>query len=310
MAIDTKNKKTSKTTKVFIAITAVFLALVIGFFGYNLLRDRFGIGDVAFTINGKSYSKSDLQKQFDDPKNGGLAKKQIFESYLELEKQKYVLDKLKVAVSDVDIKNSEKKLFPSDSSNLNINQRLLAYANARQIALQNVYSGDYSGGILVFPYTRKLEQSAKGRELGWGDPKLIEEDKKYALDKANYYKDKLAKKEISLAKAVEEIRNDPKLRYYNAQNDSTEFGNSGDNPFGSWNLKISNISIANYVKDQDKTGVKDIQTFQTQLGTSDESSDAGYFFVDLSKVLKANEKIFEQYDKELNNLKVKVYVNY
>ncbi|MDP4038459.1 MAG: hypothetical protein Q8P54_00610 [bacterium] len=303
-ANEIKLPKRKNTTRTLLIILGVVVVLVGGIFGIRYLINRAKTIDAAFTINEKVYSKKDYEKVLKDPVNKGLSKKQINEAYIELEKKKYVANKIGANPSEEQMEAARKSVFPDiKKENLNTIQQLSVYEYAFIPALVQAGDNGYEGAVFVFPFNKRI-QPYDNHVSGWKNPEAIDSDRKYALERANYYRDQLIEKKITKEKAVEEIKKDPRLAYVNAVNDSAVFTIND-----SLKQKLANKEIFDFISGLKKSGFTEIKTAKmyTELGGK-KPEDSLYFFVDLEKLGENRGDLSAKFEKELKSLEVKIYI--
>jgi len=262
--------------------------------------------NTAFTIDGIRYSIKDLNNVFKRSQNKDIDKKDIKNTYIELEKIKLAAKKIRITVDSNVLDTTTKQNFQETSFNdTSIIKQKFAYELALAEQLHRSYVGDYVGYLYVFPFGNKIPQESADPIIGAGDKTAIESDKQYAQQKVNYYYDQLKSGKMDNDKVIKEIMADRRFMYTNSTNDSVKFESTNQNP---WETTIRSSTAITMIKGLTKVGLSDIKTSQVRNTQTKAMEDDGYYFIDLKNLGIARQDIIQLYEKTLKALKVKIYV--
>jgi hypothetical protein len=188
---------------------------------------------------------------------------------------------------------------------------LIAYKNAAneyiQTAALTSQSGHFEGYSYIFHFDETIANGPRYRSSHYGDQALLARDKKYALDKANYYHSQLEKKAMNPDKALAEIKADPQLGYHYAANtnDSSKFGT---NPTVALQTEVFFPTVVQFINQQKQAGLSTIQTgkVRTAVDPRDTSSDKDgyYYFVLLTQADKTPENLDQKVKDKLKTVQL------
>lgn len=213
----------SKGHIIFFIVSLVLLLLTsIGIIGYDYytqnIRAVLVIGDVKITQKQYETFISQAEKEKMAENN---ARNQLIES----QKTVIAARKLNISIDDDDRKKvliSKYGLF--DLQKANDWQTLNVEVGAINTKVTQAKEESYTGALYEFPFSRNFDVSDLSiAGPDFGKPQAIAADKKYALDQAKSYRDKLVNKTISSTQAVAEIKKDDRLILGSAGNKSKEF---------------------------------------------------------------------------------------
>ncbi len=149
-------------------------------------------------------------------------------------------------------------------------------------------TGYYEGYVFYFWYGRTIVNKLPEENIaGWGDANALAEDKAYAESKANEYRTKLQKGEITEDAIVNALEADNRLQLYDEANGSALYKTSlssgipiNDDGRGS--------SLDAFLQAQNQLGITSIGTIQADPGypASGKQRQVGYVFVKLTTLLR------------------------
>jgi hypothetical protein len=223
-----------------------------------------------------------------------------------------ILDKLNdqagLVLSDSDVADASKSLNRDNINLKDPRQYLAAYSLASSLKASNELPLKMEGGVFVFSFSRRISkapnQALEHKYIdGMFDNKLIEEDRKYALEKAKYYYDKLQKDpNINLESVLNEIRADERLRPLNARNESYLFEPiNSEEDLRAWREKNTTHEAAYYINQQLKKGLSPIML--SRLGSASQSDQFGRYVFVFVKDYTNNSVSYQEYLSVLNNSK-------
>ncbi len=282
-----------KVVLTFVCLVAVAVFLT-GVFVYSRAKISQPPKDVVFSINGRDYNHQQVKDLTE------FAVKIDQKSYQAAVKDEYSLLKYKSAAEAIGIKYSTQQLqdyrkqqglIVYKKKNYEDYLNLVAFKNQTQQRLQdetgNNRDGHFSGYSFTFHFDETLTNAPAYKSPHYGDKAMLERDKKYAQDRAKYYHDQLAQKNITADAALAQIRADKQLGYYYVAgtNDSAKFGITQDDD---WQKEVTHPEIASFIKQQTKTGLTSTQTGKVAAVPKPVSSrdyiDGYYYFVLLNQV--------------------------
>ncbi len=244
----------------------------------------------AFSIDGKKYSKYEIKKIITLPNTLNTKQdnaKQAFTLY----ENKIAATKLGIVLSQASIDQEVKDLksfYSSATSKEDMDWiNLLAYNNVLTVTLNGAdITNNASGYVFYFWGNQHVANYYNGQSdiippQGTGQQSFIDQDKSYALSRANYYHDQLVAGSVSADDAFSQITNDIKLSqaFTKDENRSIHFG---QNPDMSWKYEIQIPSVIDYIQSMSKAGIGTVQTVEQASNGVDEGTY--YYFVYLTKI--------------------------
>lgn len=312
-------KKKSKIRLLFarrhklVAFLIVAILLVAGGLGFLVYKKSLPKQKIVFVINSKKYTDTEVAKLIDWPVKRKQSKDEASKLAYDYLKQKQAADNLGIEVTPQEINNAVKKIKKNNLGSFDANNpwiQLVAYSNALNEKIMVQSGSSPKGYSFIFYFGNKLEKRPFEKEqiAGFGDKEMIEADKKYAKERADFYKDQLDNRKISTEEAYNQVKKDPKLglNYTANTNFSSHFGTKPDT---SWESEVFYQDVLKDIKSQQVQGVTQIKTGKTatvEMPKSDSDyQETFYFFVVLDQPAKLFNK--EQLDKAINTLKADYY---
>lgn len=302
--------KRAKIATIFISLlilaTGIFLSTN---YDKEYLLSRAGIGDkVIFKIGNKAYRKSTVENLIEPALLQGQDRTALI-------KQAHELLLIKQAATDAGINFTSNEIdpvrsnlrFPDKSGQANNEWADLVAFNL--LLAQSKLFGDngFKGYSFVFWFGHKIQKGFDQPPAGFGDPNLIAEDRKYALEKAEEYHQILKDNKNTADDIVKKIKEDPRLGYGQANSGfSGQFGNS---TVINWEEQVYYQQIIEYVKSQTTSGLSELKTGKIAKVEDPQSdndyAETFYYFVKLDE---ANIKsIDERLKDKLQSVKTKYY---
>jgi hypothetical protein len=291
--------------KSFLIVLIIAIVGGIGFTAYFAINKNSDKKKYAFIIDNQKFTKEDIKKlvAFANQVSPNTDNIRIaFEAY----KNQVAAKKLGITVPQNFIDNQKKSLSElygkyagkADSGWVN----LMTYDNGLKQFLDSGLSATSPQGY-SFVFWAVQHVSAfyitGNPPQGTGDSKVIDEDKAYALQKANFYHDQIAAKKMTNEQAQKEIISDARL--WQSPNTETNFSTKfGFSDTESWKDQVFVPIIQDYISHLTKTGLSSVQT--AELTSNKQNYGTFYFFTD---TLRLDGKGFTQgdIDKQANMTK-------
>jgi hypothetical protein len=310
-----KKQGNINSKKIVLLITLVAL-LGVGSILYSMLHSKSNIKNIAFTINGTNYTKTQVDAAIVYPVSLGSNNKQAAQTLFDIYKDRTVaaLHNLVPSTSNIaDAKNELSHSFTSNDTTPVAQSwiNLIAYDNALKTAIVNgTIAGAAQGYDFNFWFNQHEDYGPANTAViqGNGDQTLIASDRAYALKSATNYRNMLLNKEISPNQLINDINSDTKLNqgFVVNSNNSVQFGNSTNT---SWQNQVGISQIINFINKQTSTGITKIQTGTLSVPKSFKNSgqaDSYYYFVQLTK-LPSPPINMTQFNNSLKSLDTKYY---
>ncbi len=300
--------KLSKRSLLYLAGFTVVIAVIIGMVLFN--GDRFGKSGnpVIFSIDGKKYHESEVNELVKYPVEArGTNKNESAKLLFELLKKIYVAEQLGIKPSDEEIATYQKEI-PDNAQDSAHNKEswlnLIAKAAVVDDYIGITTAPGYKGYAFDFYFGQHLQYGPAYRPDGLNDPKLVEQDKNYAKEKADFYHQQLKDNKIKPDEVLKQILSDPRLgnSIKSTSNHSTRFGEKTN---VNWHTQIFYKPITSFITSHKQQSLLDVQTGKALVGTDAkaESVDMYYYFVLLEDVPKSQPVAKEEFDKQTQNLK-------
>lgn len=271
----------------------------------------------AIIIGEKSISKSRYRHFVKLAAESGVSKDKVADTIIEYEKYFLISQKLNFSVNESDILSiigSQYGLY-EPAKQKNDWQYMVAYIVATKNVILNSRQDGWQGTYFAFPYSRNFVQTVKPlpNTPGFGDKNEIEKDKRYAMERANYYLTKLKDGAITPDKALEEITQDQRLEYGGAANDSTNFNIDNEGRQFSQAESVRRVfetSIIEATQKLQNNSFSSIENIKSTVNFSPiseyvgSSINVGYYFVYLKNKRTQSPDIEQQVNKELNDTRV------
>lgn len=310
------------------ALVFFVVALLVagGWYAYSRYQMQKEYEKYVFSINEKKYLRSEFITDHAKPGNNKMSQSDFMDKYLDLKKKQYVAEKNNIQIDPDALDKKVVEIFPDQKNvtfdQLDIIRQKSVYDSVLMKSINITVAGSYEGAVFIFPfdahitdYEGHLSSRTDGSKaigiISAYDPAQVEVDKKYAMDKAQYYHDGIKNGSISIDQAIKEIKADKKLQNVNFANQSTTFKSTATS---SWRDIMRVESIADYISEQKVPLLSDIRTDQVKVTNKGQTSnvDAQYYFVKLSKVPSSTASqdanaLQEQINNQVKQLKVVVY---
>jgi uncharacterized protein YxeA len=298
-----------------ILLTVLIVCLIIGL-AYQLLKSLNNVkADTVFVINGKDYSKSEVQQLTLYPvKVVGYSQNQAAQEVFTAEKDITAAQKLGYIPPQNAITIQKNKIYHTLKLNSKEKSQydswftLLATQDAVDTFVMSRVPLGYAGYSYVFFFGQHL-QSVPGYSIsGFNNPKLIAQDQAYAKQKANFYHQELQDNKISLNQALQQSIRDMQTRGHgpNNPNFSTNFTTLAEQ---NWASAVYFPDIVNYITTLRSTGLSAVQVGKASTGSKGNEVDMYYYFVNLSAVPTARTISYQEFNKTLSSLKT-TYIGY
>ncbi len=290
-SIPIKNIKSGK--RLFLVLIVVTLT-ILGSLGLYLFartsnHQKSDENKVVFKIEGREYRQTDVFPYvaflIAIGKKEPEAKKEVFDMF----KYKVTATKLNYSPGDSLIKQAREDLTNTYSEQKHSTGykdwlELASFVNASDNAFRLQQSNkSYKGYSYIFWFGQHISYTSDYTPPGgYGDKSLIEQDKNYAKQRADYYHKQLLEEKMTADQVLSEIKKDPKLCYQYTidANLSTKYGYD---PSTSWQDQIFYSSVVDYVSEHSSKPLGDIQTGKitttTEAGATPTEQDAYYYFI-------------------------------
>lgn len=187
--------------------------------------------------------------------------------------------------------------------------RTIAKSNIVERTLETlkVNGTGFKGYSYIFRFSQNqvLSPVSTDNSPGYGNKELIEQDKQYAKSKADEYHKKLADKTITPDKALEEIKNDPRLGFMNAPgaNESIHYGLTAKSLI----QDVYFETVLSFIQDSKVPGLTDMQIGKTAIKPEPQNdadyAETYYYFVLVEKTGKTSTeytKTVEEVTQKIN----------
>lgn len=302
-------------TKRRVVIAGVILLAVAGIFGASFLvvKEVKQRATVAFSIDGKNYSKKEIEDLIQYNVQRGGKKEDAAKKAFEYLKRKAAAEKANIEISDKDIESARSSLYPQSKDTYDPDGQpwmdMVSYDTALTGKLSEGKVSDASGYAAVFSFERRMRKTSDYTPAGYGDVKLIEEDKKYAESRAKYYRTALENNSLTPQAALDQIKADARL---------SPLGMAGSNPSARFEGFITGEvsrpeaylgqEVAEEVAARSGTkGISEIKTGETGKegeGVADEhrQQESYYYFVYIDKPSVTGLSVKKDFDKAMKRL--------
>lgn len=273
----------------------------------NTAKSTIGKGKTIFIIEGKKYKDTEVRSYADFltkylEKEEEAAVKEVFE----LIKYKTAAEKVGISLSDTRITDARKLLDEQNDVYKDVSEykRWAELESVRVAVDQSLQSFPedtaYKGYSFIFWFANRINQTPDYTPPGGNDDqKLLQEDKNYAKQKADYYHDQINNKKMSEDQAIKEIKDDPKLcyQYKVGSNFSVRFGSELSK---SWSKQIYYKSVSDYASKNSAIELSDVQVGKTFVKKSVaensqyEEAETFYYFVKMEGESSISTQKFNQ----------------
>jgi hypothetical protein len=297
MVTSTAGTPSARRVVKLVALAVVMIAVVAGIVLVSL-RQVSKTANVAFTIDGKSYSKAlvdvlaHIQSDQNDaqtPKQAAVALfgylkeqqasqaigiapdhgqievelKALSPSLLDYALSKEQTTALKQAAADKTFAKVSLPTGPTSSPYVNEWAYILAYHNALAASYSNAADGKYQGYSFVFDFSDKIIPPVidEPKVAGYGDQGRIAADQAHAKQEAMRYHDMLTAGTMTSVQLLAATKKDFRL---GTTDKNISFSTLDSDLFDSSvdpsiESHVHNQNIADFIKKQTKTGVSDVQ---------------------------------------------------
>ncbi len=311
-------KHPGKKAALLIALGLLLLASGL-FYALNNRQNNPGPGkngdEIVFRIESKDYTKNEIKPYIAFitvalGKKDEEANKEVFE----LMKYKATKEKLGISLTPQQTNYEQKQLNRTYTKISKAwGYKKWSGLTAEKLALDKAFAtsraGDnnYKGYSFVFWFANHLSYTGDYTPPGgYGDHKLIQQDRDYAKQRADYYHEQLANNKMTADEVLSAIKTDKKLgfQYSAGANFSTKYGYD---PNKSWQQEVLYKSVADHIKQYSNQALSNVKTGKTMIFRSasadSEETETFYFFVK-----SEGQNITKQrFQDELKNLDTKYY---
>lgn len=287
--------KSFNSKRKIIGMGVILLSLAI-FSAFVLVFYRSNDSNYVFIIDGKRYSKAEVEKLTEYPV--GVEKKNQSSASEDLYELLYTLK----AAEDLNINFSTQKVNPVkqqiikdlgvDKTTQDKYSEWFTLLAKYKVVMQGASDVEVEGYMYDFYFGHHIEHGPNYRPDNLGDRRLIGQDKKYAKDRAEYYKNALTNKTITPEVALKEVQQDPKLNQGGGlESSKTRQFKSAEG--SGWKEQLFNdedrINIIERIEEANKPS--DIVTGKVLASPSAKNKeDMSYYFVYLTTASNAEVK--------------------
>lgn len=291
----TSLSKIAKSKKAPVVLGLFFLVIVLLVFVFIFMstekEERLNQpdkGTVLFKIDNQDFYENDIKDLIKYPVEvGGLSEEDAVRTTFEIYKFIVVAQKKGIkptqeeinAVKDEGLIADSIKKLDGYSEKYEKWFNFLAEEQASKKYLESDANPGYKGYSLTFFFGQHIQYGDDYKPEGLNDPNLIEQDKNYAKQRAEYYHGQLKSGKMKPDQADKEINADPKLKNF-----FTSKNPFGYDPKTSWIDQVYYPSNIEYVKSLKQVGVSDIQIGKASAGIGGLLEDMTYYFVVLDQV--------------------------
>jgi len=304
LIVSTDKKTVDKRTALIYIGASVLIVIVILIVVFWPRHNKLTV----FTINGTAYNQSYVDpiasfpiKQLGEP---ATAEYKLIMNMLEY---KTVATNLGILPSTDQINAQQASLNQSYPSFINtVSYKTWSSLVALDLAIQNELSTKYSNGYYqgysyIFWFGNTVDAGPAYTPPNEGNKTIYNQDKNYALSRANYYLGELKAGKMTSQQVYKAVTADPQLTINSTDNLSAQFGT---NDSVAWSDQVYYQDVINYVSSQHQTGLSGIRTGTiTVKDPTVTKLDAYYYIVKIDKV-GTSAATFKQ---DLTSLKVKYY---
>lgn len=263
---------------------------------------------VIFVIEGEEYRESTVNHLVDFSMSRGLSREEAVRQAFELGKKKKTAEKLGIKPLAQDVESQKQQLIEDLKGEEEFTERynpwfdLLAYTNAVDEYVGTTPNNSYKGYVFDVPFGQHIQYGPAFTPEGLNDPVLIEQDKKYAEEKANYYHEQLKNNSIPPEQVLQELNNDRKLSALESGN-ATNSVKFGYDPNVNWQDEVYYQSVSEYIKQSENTGLSDVKIGQASVDSTPENQADMYFYFVLVEKLAESKSVSKQaFEEELAKL--------
>lgn len=281
--VSIKKKTLKNRPRLFIAL-ALFLFLVGGLLTYFLLikKDESSVENlpegVAFRIGDKSYTYSEVEDIIRYPVDkGGKSKADASKEAFDMLLNQEAATKLNINMSDevIEPRQTEVKeaimLSGSDPESYKTWVDLVARDNALKGLIGDKFGQGVAGYSYVFYFGQHQQYDPDFKVSGADDPKIIEEDRLKAKERADYYYN-LAKSDIDKKVLLDRaLKEEPREMIVYSKEFNSDL--SGD-----WQSDVYYEPIVKDIMASKDKGLSDLKVGQAKNTSSNEMKDMYFYF--------------------------------
>ena len=304
-----------KKKKLLIIITVVFAILALASFAVVKYKDKAADkGKVVFVVDGENYYEADLEPIIKYAYNRGLDRDEAAKEAFELYKKIKVSEKLGISPDDKSVQSEQQRIINEIAEGYNkaddepwIN--LLARSNAIDNNIGTQYG--YKGYAFDVFFGQHLQYGPSFKPEGLNSKELVTADRKYAEERANFYHKQLKENKMSAEEVIKALNNDRRLSALpdGKTSNSVKFGFSKSED-SLWSNEIFYQSIVDFVRNQQQTGISDIQVGKASVdGSASSLEDMYYYFVLLEEIPKGTNVTQGELEEQISNLEAQ-YIGY
>ena len=263
---------------------------------------------VIFVIEGEEYRESTVNHLIDFSMSRGLSREEAAKQAFELAKKKKTAEKLNLKPLAQEVEVQKQQLIEDLKGEEEFTERynpwfdLLAYTNAVEEYVGTMPNNSYKGYVFDIPFGQHIQYGPAFTPDDLNDPVLIEQDKKYAEEKANYYHEQLKNNSIPPEQVLQELNNDRKLSALESGN-ATNSVKFGYDPNVNWQDEVYYQSVGEYILSSQNTGLSDVKIGQASVDSTPENqADMYFYFVLIEKLAESNDVSKQTFEEELAKL--------
>lgn len=261
-----------------------------------------------FVVEGEEYRQSTVNGLIDFPLSRGLSREEATKEAFELVKKKKTAEKLGIKPTPQEVEVQKQELIKNLKDEEEFTERynpwfdLLAYTNVVEKYIGTTPNNSYKGYVFDIPFGQHIQYGPAFTPKGLNDPDLIEQDKKYAEEKANYYHEQLRNNAFSPDQVLQELNNDRKLSALKSGN-ATQSVKFGYDPEVNWRDEIYYQAVSEYIMQSENTGLSDVKIGQASVDSTPENKADMYFYFVLTEKLAESKGVSKQaFEDELAKL--------
>lgn len=272
--------------------------------------------NVAFTIEGKAYSKNEVTSLVKYSTQRGVDKETASKQAFEYLKRQAAAKKAGINISDSQITVARDFLFPKNKTAYDLDGspwiELASYNEALTRVFTSNKVSDASGYVFMFPFDNLMTRdTVVNPPVGYGDATLIAKDRTYAQQRADYYHGVLKANTMSPDAALKEIKADTRLGQPGIVNTNTSIRFVG---FIANDATRPEVNVGSDAKDEvinlsGKKALGDVKVGKTvkiegEPKSADDYQEAYYYFVLIDKPASSVSDSKKSFDNALSALSV------
>lgn len=284
---------------------AIFLLIVLVVVAYgvklNQSNKKSGRSDVLFSIDDKKYTRKDVDKYLNFYREvQKYDEKQSLDTVIEDTKVIVAAQNIGLSPTDQDLKRAKETLITQGWAEDFFNKYPDYFAlAAKKTAIENMANQSLPSGYSYdFYFGQHIQYGPRYKPVGLGDRSLIDADRKYAKEQADYFNEALSKGNITSDEALNQIKADEKLGG-SAYNHSSKFDPQSI-------ISLYYDDIRSYVQNPLKPGVSEVRVGTASPSPGAEPVDIFYYFI-YNQTDASNSGVYAKINEAKAKLKVQVY---